>query len=133
MIILDADAKTSPTHGCRPSERTVEQLLEAGMIVIDKPAGPNSHQVSAWARDILEVEKLGHGGTLDPFATGVLLLLSGRSMRLTKKVLGHDKTYVAILRGAQEFDADALERAIVQLSGQVYNAVSYTHLRAHET
>ena len=100
MIILDADAKTSPAHGCRPSERTVEQLLEAGMIVIDKPAGPNSHQVSAWARDILEVEKLGHGGTLDPFATGVLLLLSGRSMRLTKKVLGHDKTYVAILRGS---------------------------------
>ena len=121
MIILDGDAKTSSAHGCIPSERTVEELLQAGIIVIDKPAGPNSHQVSAWARDILGVEKLGHGGTLDPFATGVLLLLSGRSMRLTKKVLAHDKTYVAILRGSQKFDSDALGRAIVQLSGQVYN------------
>ena len=92
LLILDADAKTSAAHGCKPSERSVEQLLQAGIIVIDKPAGPNSHQVSAWARDILEVEKLGHGGTLDPFATGVLLLLSGRSMRLTKKVLAHNKT-----------------------------------------
>ena len=121
MIILDADAKTTPGHGCVPTERTVEELLQAGMIVIDKPAGPNSHQVSAWARDILGVEKLGHGGTLDPFATGVLVLLAGRSMRLTKKVLSHDKTYVGVLRATRNFDAEVLSRAISQLSGQVYN------------
>ena len=121
MIILDADAKTSPAHGCIPSERSIEQLLEGGMVVIDKPAGPNSHQVSAWARDILGVEKLGHGGTLDPFATGVLVLLAGRSMRLTKKVLSHDKTYVGVIRGSRNFDAEVLGRAVAQLSGQVYN------------
>ncbi len=121
MIILDADAKTSPAHGCIPSERTIEQLLQGGMVVIDKPAGPNSHQVSAWARDILGVEKLGHGGTLDPFATGVLVLLAGRSMRLTKKVLSHDKTYVGVIRGSRNFDAEVLGRAVTQLSGQVYN------------
>ena len=121
MIILDADAKTSPAHGCIPSERTIEQLLQGGMVVIDKPAGPNSHQVSAWARDILGVDKLGHGGTLDPFATGVLVLLAGRSMRLTKKVLSHDKTYVGVIRGSRNFDAEVLGRAVTQLSGQVYN------------
>jgi len=121
VISLDADAKTSAAHGCKPHDRTIEQLLAAGMIVIDKPSGPNSHQVSAWARDILGVEKLGHGGTLDPFATGVLVLLSGRSMRLTKKVLNHDKTYVGVIRAPRNFDSDALGRAITQLSGQVYN------------
>ena len=121
MIILESDAKTSAAHGCNPQDRDIEQLIEAGMIIIDKPAGPNSHQVSAWARDILGLEKLGHGGTLDPFATGVLVLLTGRSMRLTKKVLNHDKTYVGVLRAARDFDADALDRAITQLSGQVYN------------
>ena len=121
MIILESDAKTSASHGCNPQDRDIEQLIEAGMIIIDKPAGPNSHQVSAWARDILGLEKLGHGGTLDPFATGVLVLLTGRSMRLTKKVLNHDKTYVGVLRAARDFDADALDRAITQLSGQVYN------------
>jgi len=121
MLVIDEEAKTSAAHGCNPWHRSIEELLEAGMIVIDKPTGPNSHQVSAWARDILGVEKLGHGGTLDPFATGVLVLLSGRSMRLTKKVLNHDKTYVGILRAPRDFDADALERAITQLSGEVYN------------
>ena len=121
MKILETDPKTSAAHGCNPQDRGIEQLLEAGMIIIDKPAGPNSHQVSAWARDILGLEKLGHGGTLDPFATGVLVLLTGRSMRLTKKVLNHDKTYVGVLRAARDFDADALDRAITQLSGQVYN------------
>jgi len=121
MIVIDGEVKTSPAHGSNPFERTIEELLAAGMIVIDKPAGPNSHQVSAWAREILGVDKLGHGGTLDPFATGVLALLSGRSMRLTKKVLSHDKTYVGILRGSRDFDADALGRAITQLSGEVYN------------
>ncbi|MEE2812190.1 MAG: RNA-guided pseudouridylation complex pseudouridine synthase subunit Cbf5 [Candidatus Thermoplasmatota archaeon] len=121
MIVLDSDASTSNTHGCIPSDRTIEELLEGGMIVIDKPSGPNSHQVSAWARDLLNLEKLGHGGTLDPFATGVLVLLCGRSMRLTKKVLNHDKVYVCVLRAKQSFDRDALERCLSQLSGQVYN------------
>lgn len=121
MITIDKEAKTSSAHGCAPSERTIEELLEAGMIVIDKPQGPNSHQVSAWARDILGLEKLGHGGTLDPFATGVLVLLSGRSMRLAKKVLSHDKTYVGVLRAPNKFDEQALERAIAQMCGQVYN------------
>ena len=121
MITIESDAKTSAAHGCSPNERSVEELLEAGMVVIDKPPGPNSHQVSAWARDILGMEKLGHGGTLDPFATGVLVLLSGRAMRLTKKVLAHDKTYVGVLRAPSNFNQEALERAIAQLSGQVYN------------
>ena len=121
MITIESDAKTSAAHGCSPNERSVEELLDAGMVVIDKPPGPNSHQVSAWARDILGMEKLGHGGTLDPFATGVLVLLSGRAMRLTKKVLAHDKTYVGVLRAPSNFNQEALERAIAQLSGQVYN------------
>ena len=48
MISLDSDAKTSASHGGEPNNRSIEELLEAGMLVVDKPAGPNSHQVSAW-------------------------------------------------------------------------------------
>ena len=73
-------------------------LEKGGIVVLDKPLGPTSHQVSAWARDILGVEKLGHGGTLDPEASGVLLLLIGPAMRLTSLILKHPKTYVAAFR-----------------------------------
>jgi H/ACA ribonucleoprotein complex subunit 4 len=123
QITLDTEATTSSAHGCNPGDRTVEQLLEAGIVVLDKPTGPNSHQVSAWARDLLGADKLGHGGTLDPFATGVLLLLAGRTMRLTKKVLSHDKVYICVLRAPRPFETDSLEAALARLSGHIYNVV----------
>ena len=78
MIILDKDAKTSPDYGTIPGDRTIEQLLESCFILLDKSPGPSSHQVSAWARDMMGLEKLGHGGTLDPFASGLLPLSQGK-------------------------------------------------------
>ena len=104
MIILDSDAKTSEAHGCAPENRTIEMLLEAGFILLDKAPGPSSHQIAAWAKDLLELDKLGHGGTLDPFATGVLPLLSGKAMRLTGKILTHDKAYIALFKLREEVD-----------------------------
>ena len=64
---------------------------------------------------------MGHGGTLDPFATGVLPLLSGKSMRLTKEILGHGKTYIAVLRFATEPAPADLDEAMKRLSGRIYN------------
>jgi H/ACA ribonucleoprotein complex subunit 4 len=121
MIILDKDAETSSQHGSYPHNRSIEQLLDSGFILLDKAPGPSSHQVSAWARDILGLEKLGHGGTLDPFATGVLPLLSGKAMRLTGRILTHDKAYLAILKISKEVDSVDLENAMKQLTGKVYN------------
>ena len=121
MIILEKDAKTSPSHGCKPGERNVEQLLESCFILLDKSPGPSSHQVSAWARDMMGLEKLGHGGTLDPFASGLLPLLSGKAMRLTGKILTHDKSYLALLRFGREVEREELEENMAMLTGKVYN------------
>ena len=115
MIILDNDAKTSQLHGCKPEDRTVEQLLQSCFILLDKSPGPSSHQVSAWARDMMGLEKLGHGGTLDPFASGLLPLLSGKAMRLTGKILTHDKSYIALLNLGKEVERSELEEKIDQL------------------
>ena len=97
-IIIDKDASTEAKYGCPPEDRSIEQLLQGGWILLDKPAGPSSHQLAAWARDMLGVEKLGHGGTLDPFATGGLILLSGCAMRLTGRILKGEKTYVCVIK-----------------------------------
>lgn len=69
-----------------------------GLLVIDKQAGMTSHDVVAATRRILKERRIGHTGTLDPFATGVLLILIGRATRLAQFLSGADKEYDAIIR-----------------------------------
>ena len=69
-----------------------------GALVIDKPPGLTSHDVVVRARRILRERRVGHTGTLDPFATGVLIVLLGRATRLAQFLSGVDKEYEAIIR-----------------------------------
>jgi tRNA pseudouridine55 synthase len=69
-----------------------------GVLVIDKPAGPTSHDVVAVVRRAIGISRVGHTGTLDPLATGVLPLVIGRATRLASYISGADKEYVAMVR-----------------------------------
>ena len=69
-----------------------------GVLVVDKPAGLTSHDVVAEVRRILRVRRVGHTGTLDPFATGVLVVLVGRATRLAQFLSGLEKEYEAVIR-----------------------------------
>jgi tRNA pseudouridine55 synthase len=69
-----------------------------GVLIIDKPAGLTSHDVVARVRRILRERRVGHTGTLDPFATGVLVILVGRATRLAQFLSGADKEYEALIR-----------------------------------
>src|SRR5689334_12821857 len=69
-----------------------------GLLIIDKPEGWTSHDVVARARRVLREKRIGHTGTLDPFATGVLVLLVGRATRLAQFLSGAEKEYEATLR-----------------------------------
>ncbi len=80
-----------------PEERSIESLVEFGVINLDKPPGPSAHQVSAWVRDLLGVEKAAHAGTLDPKVTGCLPTLTGTATRLAPVFLEGEKEYVAVL------------------------------------
>jgi len=80
-----------------------------GVLIIDKPEGWTSHDVVAKVRNITKVKKVGHTGTLDPFATGVLPLTLGRATRLTSYFLSSDKSYHGIIRfgfATTTFDRD---------------------------
>jgi tRNA pseudouridine55 synthase len=82
-----------------------------GVLVIDKPVGPTSHDVVAAARRILREKRIGHTGTLDPLASGVLPLVIGRATRLASLLSGSDKQYEAGVRlGAATATYDAAER-----------------------
>ena len=119
-VTLDDGSKNS-THGINPEEMTIEQKLSSGFILLDKPPGPTSHQIASWVRDLLGLDRLGHGGTLDPFATGVLPLMAGKSMKLTKGILKTDKSYIAVLKFSQAPSTQELETVMTNLTGRIYN------------
>lgn len=89
-----------------------------GVLVVDKPAGPTSHDVVARVRRALRTSRIGHTGTLDPLATGVLPLVVGNATRLARFLTGDDKEYVASVRlGASTPTYDAEARTVVDHDG----------------
>jgi tRNA pseudouridine55 synthase len=85
-----------------------------GVLLVDKPAGFTSHDVVAKIRGHFRIKKVGHGGTLDPLATGLLILLTGRGTRLSDQIMGSDKTYEGVMRlgittDSQDADGKVLE------------------------
>jgi tRNA pseudouridine55 synthase len=86
-----------------------------GLLVIDKPTGLTSHDVVARVRHVLHERRIGHSGTLDPFATGVLVLLLGRATRLAQFLSGDDKEYDAIIRLG--YATDTGDRTGTQIDG----------------
>ena len=119
--VLDESPTTDTAFGTAPDDRTLEQRLASGFILVDKPAGPTSHQLAAWARDLLGLERLGHGGTLDPFATGVLPLMTGRCMKITNKILKHRKSYIAVFRFKDMPEESVLKSTMASMTGRIYN------------
>jgi tRNA pseudouridine55 synthase len=85
-----------------------------GLLLIDKPAGISSHDVVSVARRALGEKRIGHGGTLDPFATGLLVLLVGRATRLLPHLPGDPKVYEATVRFGAETETEDLEGAVTR-------------------
>lgn len=85
-----------------------------GVFNIDKPSGISSHDVVNRLRRLTGVRRIGHAGTLDPLATGVMLLCIGRATRLIEYLVGHDKRYVATIRLGEERDSYDAEGEVVE-------------------
>jgi tRNA pseudouridine55 synthase len=83
-----------------------------GLLVIDKPGGWTSHDVVARVRRLTKIRRVGHTGTLDPMATGVLVLCLGQATRLVEYLTGHDKRYQATIRLGVETDTHDAEGQI---------------------
>lgn len=84
-----------------------------GVLPVDKPEGPTSHDLVAAARRALGVRRIGHTGTLDPFASGLLLLCIGRATRLAEYLTGLPKTYIATARLGAATETDDRTGAVV--------------------
>ncbi|BAA30756.1 RNA-guided pseudouridylation complex pseudouridine synthase subunit Cbf5 [Pyrococcus horikoshii] len=97
VLIKDENAETNPKWGFPPYERPIELHIQYGVINLDKPPGPTSHEVVAWIKRILNLEKAGHGGTLDPKVSGVLPVALEKATRVVQALLPAGKEYVALM------------------------------------
>ncbi|KAL5716676.1 centromere/microtubule-binding protein cbf5 [Ranunculus cassubicifolius] len=107
--------------GYSPLKRPLAEYIRYGIINLDKPANPSSHEVVAWIKRILRVEKTGHSGTLDPKVTGNLIVCIDRATRLVKSQQGAGKEYVCIARLHSAVpDVAKVARALETLTGAVF-------------
>ena len=100
-------------------KKTIKELLEFGIINIDKPSGPTSFEVSDFVRKILGLRKTSHFGTLDPKVTGVLPIALNRACKLTGFFLGEDKEYVGIMSLHEKVSQEELERIMKDFTGKI--------------
>ena len=118
-IIQRVQAETNTHFGKKPEERTWQELIQNGIVVIDKPAGPTSHQVSAYVQQILKIDKAGHSGTLDPNVTGVLVTGLGEATKVVQHLLTAGKEYVGILHLHKLVEEYELRRVANQFIGKI--------------
>ena len=111
---------TNAPYGTPPSMRSIDDLLKSGIIVINKQAGPSSHQVAAWLRDSFELEATGHGGTLDPNVTGVLPVSIGRASKVIKVLQESSKEYICHLKLGKDPGRKKLDKIFDKFVGPIY-------------
>ncbi|MBW2971662.1 RNA-guided pseudouridylation complex pseudouridine synthase subunit Cbf5 [Candidatus Woesearchaeota archaeon] len=117
--LVKKEAETSEKYGCAPEKRSVEQLLNLGIINIDKPKGPTSHQVSAYVQKILGAKKGGHSGTLDPKVTGVLPIAVGKGTRVVQTLLVAGKEYVCLMHLHKEVPEADVRKVMKEFTGKI--------------
>jgi H/ACA ribonucleoprotein complex subunit 4 len=118
--LVKVSAKTNDHYGKYPDELSIPELLTNGFINLDKPSGPTSHQVDAWVKEILHVDKVGHGGTLDPGVTGVLPIALGEATRAIQVLLLAGKEYVGIMRLHKNIDKKTINEICNSFIGEIY-------------
>ena len=111
-ILVRKEAETDEKYGCNPEDRKTGEIINYGIVNIDKPKGPTSHQVSGYVQKILHIDKSGHSGTLDPAVTGVLPVALGSGTRIVQTLLTAGKEYVAIMHLHKNVEEDKLRDAI---------------------
>jgi H/ACA ribonucleoprotein complex subunit 4 len=109
----------SQPRGTPPEKRTLAQLFQYGVIILDKPKGPTSHQVAAWVKDILGISKAGHGGTLDPNVSGVLPVFLNHGTKAVQAIHEGDKEYVGVMRLHRDVQKNKIKAIWNEFRGDV--------------
>lgn len=119
MLVKTADASTDDRHGTYPEKRAVLDLMNYGIVNVDKQEGPTSHQVAEYVQKILNIAKAGHSGTLDPHVTGCLPVALGRATRVVSALLPAGKEYVCIMHVHAPVSGEHLREVCKAFTGTI--------------
>ena len=119
LKVIDQDI-TNDEHGTYYDKRSMEQLLDYGFILLDKPNGPTSHETVAWVKKILQISKAGHSGTLDPQVSGLLPIGFGEATKALIVLLLGPKEYHALGRLHTLVSNEKLDNVLKLLTGKIY-------------
>ncbi len=111
--------ETEGKFGKAPEERSTEEIIKYGIVNIDKPKGPTSHQVSDYVKKILSVDKAGHSGTLDPQVSGVQPVAISKATRIVEFLLTAPKEYVCVMHLHKDIDELKLHEISLQFVGKI--------------
>ncbi len=118
-MIVKSEEITNPDLGIYPGSRSVDELIENGIVFIDKPSGPTSHQVASWVKNILSIKKVGHSGTLDPKVTGILVVTLGKATKIIPALMGLDKEYVAVMQLHEDVETEKIKKVLERFTGEI--------------
>lgn len=120
QLLVKSQDNSNPDYGCTPGERDLETHIKYGVINLDKPSGPTSHEIVSWVRKILGISNAGHGGTLDPKVTGILPCALERATRALSALLNAGKEYIGILYLHSPEKLKRVEKVFKLFNGKIY-------------
>lgn len=119
-VIIKAEAETDPSYGVPPESRLMREYIRYGVVNLDKPPGPTSHEVVSWTKRILNIAHAGHSGTLDPRVTGVLPITLEAATKASQALLLAGKEYVCVMRLHSPTPRDRVEEVLKEFMGVIY-------------
>jgi H/ACA ribonucleoprotein complex subunit 4 len=119
-VFVKIEESTNPQWGKPPSQRPAEEYIRYSMVILDKPRGPSSHEVAAWVKKILGVDRAGHAGTLDPKVSGVLPIAVAEGTKVLMALSRSDKVYVAVAKFHGDVDVERLRAVLQEFQGVIY-------------
>jgi len=119
-LLIKAEEETNPSYGCKPQDRPPQDYIRFGVINLDKPSGPSSHEVTAWTKRLLNLKLAGHGGTLDPKVTGILPITLEEATKTVQALLLSGKEYVCVMRLHHDTPENKIQSVLTEFTGTIY-------------
>ena len=119
-LLVKSDDVSNPEYGCKPEDRPIEEYIRKGVVNIDKPAGPTSHEISAWVKQMFNFKKVGHSGTLDPNVTGVLPTALEEGTKVLQALLLSGKEYVCLMKLHGDVSNNKVKKTLSYFQAELY-------------